>query len=141
MVSSASPATIACVSAIDCAPDSGWRRQARGCSMSDAFPPFSSQQAYVVVDVEADLRSEWTWNTKQMFVYVTVDFVTTRHPRNSVVMYSRIIQSKVRLAGTTAGERAACCNLCASLALSPRFVRRRKPRWCCTTFDSSTRTR
>lgn len=60
-------------------------------------------QAYVVLNVSADLRSEFTWNTKQLFVYVNVEFGTRKNARNSMVMWSRIIEHKVWLTGAGAG--------------------------------------
>lgn len=44
------------------------------------------------MDLAADLTSEFTWNTKQIFAYVTVDYVMPDHPRNSMVVWSAILQ-------------------------------------------------
>jgi signal peptidase complex subunit 3 len=40
----------------------------------------------------ADLRSEFTWNTKQLFVHVTVDFATQTNPINKMIIWNTIIQ-------------------------------------------------
>jgi len=39
--------------------------------------------------MEADLSSEFTWNTKQLFAYVQVEFAT---PANEMVIWKKIIQ-------------------------------------------------
>ena len=52
-------------------------------------------QAYVVLNLTADLRSEFTWNTKQLFVHVDVEFATRKNSRNQMAMWSAIIQDKV----------------------------------------------
>ena len=50
-------------------------------------------QAYLVLNVTADLRSVFTWNTKQLFLYVNVDFATPSNPGNSMVMWSQIVRA------------------------------------------------
>ena len=60
-------------------------------------------QAFIVLDLAADLRSEFTWNTKQLFVFVDVEFATKKNSRNDMVMWSAIIDSKART--RTAGWR------------------------------------
>ena len=52
-------------------------------------------QAFLVFDLKADLRSEYTWNTKQLFVYATVDFESAKSPLNQMMFWSDIIQRKV----------------------------------------------
>jgi hypothetical protein len=66
-------------------------------------------QAYVVLNLTADLRSEFTWNTKQLFVHVDVEFATRKNARNQMAMWSAIIQDKVCALGwLTLCWMAAC---------------------------------
>ena len=60
-------------------------------------------QAYVVLNLTADLRSEFTWNTKQLFVFANVEFATPKNARNQMVMWSAIIEDKVGCARRLAG--------------------------------------
>ena len=57
------------------------------------------RQAYIVLDLKADLRSEFSWNTKQLFVYVGAQFGTRKNARNDMVLWSSIIEDKVGRAG------------------------------------------
>lgn len=54
-------------------------------------------QAHIVLNLTADLRSEFTWNTKQLFVFVNFEFATRKNVRNEMVMWSAIVEDKVRL--------------------------------------------
>ncbi len=62
-------------------------------------------QAYIILNLAADLRSEFTWNTKQIFAYVNIEFETDKNKENQMVMWSAIIQKAVRslLAGPCTG--------------------------------------
>ena len=53
-------------------------------------------QAYIILNLTADLRSEFTWNTKQIFAYVNIEFETAKNKENQMVMWSAIIQKPVR---------------------------------------------
>ena len=48
-----------------------------------------------MVKLDADVRDEFTWNTKQLFMFLTVDYATPSKPSNQLVMWSKIILSKV----------------------------------------------
>jgi hypothetical protein len=52
-------------------------------------------QAYVVLNLTADLRSEFTWNTKQLFVFVNVLFETPTNAASEMVAWSSIVKDKV----------------------------------------------
>lgn len=56
-------------------------------------------QAHIVLNLTADLRSEFSWNTKQIFVYVNFDFSTQKNARNQMVMWSAILEDKARAHG------------------------------------------
>lgn len=47
-----------------------------------------------MLSLVADLRSEFTWNTKQLYVHVDVDFSTPQTSVNRMVMWNTIIQLK-----------------------------------------------
>ncbi|KAL8283984.1 hypothetical protein RQP46_005097 [Phenoliferia psychrophenolica] len=53
-------------------------------------------------DLTADLSPLFHWNTKQVIVYLVADYATPKHPRNSVVVWDRIIRtskySKINIA-------------------------------------------
>lgn len=51
-------------------------------------------QAALDIKMEADLRKEFSWNTKQLYVYVMIEYATDRHPHNEMVIWNRIIQNK-----------------------------------------------
>lgn len=57
---------------------------------------FGHDRAYVVLNLTADLRSEFTWNTKQLFVWVEVSFATPKNVDNRMVIWSSIIEDKER---------------------------------------------
>jgi signal peptidase complex subunit 3 len=50
--------------------------------------------ALLTFDLKADFRPLWTWNTKQLFIYVVVNYETEVHKVNQVVIWDRIIQQK-----------------------------------------------
>eukprot|EP00298_Acanthocystis_sp_HF-20_P025255 c37098_g1_i1.p1 GENE.c37098_g1_i1~~c37098_g1_i1.p1 ORF type:complete len:167 (+),score=52.86 c37098_g1_i1:34-534(+) len=51
-------------------------------------------EAYVQFDINADLRSFFTWNTKQLFVYVVAEYKTDNAVRNEVVLWDDIITNE-----------------------------------------------
>jgi signal peptidase complex subunit 3 len=55
--------------------------------------PRLPMQARMWIDLSVDLRNEFTWMTKQLFLYVTVDFETPDNRFNQMVMWSHIITS------------------------------------------------
>jgi len=52
-----------------------------------------NDRAWIVLDIDADLRSIFNWNTKQVYMYVTVDFSTKRNWLNRVTVFDRIAES------------------------------------------------
>lgn len=51
-------------------------------------------KALLNIELHADLRPEFSWNTKQLYVYVTVEFATEKSPFNEMVIWNRIIENK-----------------------------------------------
>jgi len=48
-----------------------------------------------VVKLDADVRDEFTWNTKQLFMFLSVEYATPANPNSQLVMWSKIILGKV----------------------------------------------
>ena len=56
------------------------------------LPPFCvAGQAILSLSLDADLRSAFSWNTKQLFVFLSADYETEAHGVNQVVLWDRII--------------------------------------------------
>eukprot|EP01112_Ceratiomyxa_fruticulosa_P003177 TRINITY_DN1354_c0_g2_i1.p1 TRINITY_DN1354_c0_g2~~TRINITY_DN1354_c0_g2_i1.p1 ORF type:complete len:170 (-),score=14.34 TRINITY_DN1354_c0_g2_i1:360-869(-) len=53
-----------------------------------------SEQALLTFDLKADLSKLFHWHTKQLFCYVTVEYVSTKNVVNQVVVWDQIIQTK-----------------------------------------------
>ncbi len=54
-------------------------------------------QAWLSVNLEADLRSVFSWNTKQLFVAVVASFSTPKNHVNEAVIWTDIIAEKVSM--------------------------------------------
>jgi len=54
----------------------------------------SQDQALLALKLDADLRSVFSWNTKQLFVYVQAEYTTPENSVNQVVLWDKIIQKK-----------------------------------------------
>merc|ERR1712046_16634 len=48
-------------------------------------------QAILSLQIDADLRSVFNWNVKQLFVYVTAEYETDANVLNQVVVWDQII--------------------------------------------------
>ncbi|CAI5509310.1 unnamed protein product [Closterium sp. Naga37s-1] len=57
--------------------------------------PFQgNDEAVLTLNITANLTSVFTWNTKQLFVFVTADFSTPKHPLNQVSLWDAIVEHK-----------------------------------------------
>lgn len=54
----------------------------------------SADRARLGIDLDVDLRNEFTWLTKQLFVYVTVEFETAANQLNQVAVWTHIIEDQ-----------------------------------------------
>lgn len=54
-------------------------------------------------DLEADLRSVFSWNTKQLFVFLQAEYETEENGVNQIVLWDNIVEKKVRRQGLDAG--------------------------------------
>lgn len=51
-------------------------------------------QAAIAMKLNADLTSAFSWNTKQLFVFVQAEYETPENKVNQVVLWDRIIERK-----------------------------------------------
>ena len=51
-------------------------------------------QAVLDVGVKADLRNQFTWNTKQLYVYVMAEFASPDNPHNEMIVWNKIIRNQ-----------------------------------------------
>ena len=51
-------------------------------------------RALLSFDIDADLRSVFNWNTKQLFCFVVAEYETSSNAVNQVVMWDKIVQRK-----------------------------------------------
>uniref|UniRef100_A0A061R218 Signal peptidase complex subunit 3 n=1 Tax=Tetraselmis sp. GSL018 TaxID=582737 RepID=A0A061R218_9CHLO len=56
--------------------------------------PSGNDEAYVVMDLQADLRSVFSWNTKQLFLFINVEYETNKNQLNQVVVFDKIVQTR-----------------------------------------------
>ncbi|GAX76117.1 hypothetical protein CEUSTIGMA_g3560.t1 [Chlamydomonas eustigma] len=54
----------------------------------------SREQAVITFDLDADLRSVFSWNSKQIFIFVRADYYSDEGKLNQVVLWDSIIQQK-----------------------------------------------
>ena len=53
------------------------------------------EEAVIAFDLHADLRSCFSWNTKQLFVYVQVSFLSAGgSDSNSIVVWDKVLRSR-----------------------------------------------
>lgn len=57
-------------------------------------PNARNDQAVLALDIAADLRSVFTWNTKQVFAFVCAEYQTPQNAFNQVSLWDRIIERK-----------------------------------------------
>jgi signal peptidase complex subunit 3 len=51
-------------------------------------------RAMLSFDINADLRSVFNWNTKQLFCFVVVEYKSKSNELNQVVVFDKIVQKK-----------------------------------------------
>ena len=69
------------------------RTQDRAAARADRAPQSrrGHDQAILTLGIDADLRSVWNWNVKQLFVYVTAEYETEANVLNQVVVWDTIV--------------------------------------------------
>ncbi|KAM7272581.1 hypothetical protein ACFE04_027244 [Oxalis oulophora] len=66
-------------------------------SFTDNFnsaTPSAQVQVSLTLNITADLQSLFTWNTKQLFVFVAAEYETSKNSLNQVSLWDAIIPSK-----------------------------------------------
>lgn len=53
-----------------------------------------NDQAYLSIKVDADLRSVFSWNTKQVFAFIQAEYETEKNKLNQVVLWDTIIEKQ-----------------------------------------------
>ncbi|KAJ3218092.1 Signal peptidase complex subunit [Dinochytrium kinnereticum] len=53
-----------------------------------------AELATIHFNMDADMTELFNWNTKQLFVFVVVDYATKTHGTNQIVIWDNIITSK-----------------------------------------------
>ena len=56
--------------------------------------PNGNDEVSLTLNISADLQSLFTWNTKQVFVFVAADYETPKNALNQVSLWDGIIPSK-----------------------------------------------
>ncbi|MFS8018797.1 putative signal peptidase I [Helianthus anomalus] len=56
------------------------------------YLPF--MQVAITLNISADLQSLFTWNTKQVFVFLAAEYSTPKNTLNQVSLWDRIIPTK-----------------------------------------------
>lgn len=59
-----------------------------------AGPYSGNDEVGLVLDVSADLTSIFTWNTKQLFVFICAEYETPNNSLNQVSLWDRVIEHK-----------------------------------------------
>ncbi|KAF8597499.1 signal peptidase 22 kDa subunit [Ceratobasidium sp. AG-I] len=62
--------------------------------VSRAYSKKEQDVAFFRFDAQADLSSLFTWNTKQLFVYMVAEYTNEKGMNNEVVMWDRIVRRK-----------------------------------------------
>lgn len=53
-------------------------------------------QAWIAVNLTADLQDSFTWNTRQIYLWLTAEYQTEKNHLNQAVFWNWIIESKVK---------------------------------------------
>ena len=53
-----------------------------------------NDEAHLAFEIDADLTSVFSWNTKQLFVWLAAEYSTPKHVKSSVSVWDRIVESK-----------------------------------------------
>ena len=56
-----------------------------------------AKSAVLKFDLDVELSKLFTWNTKQIFVYIVAEYKTKKHPTNKVVIWDTVIDQADRM--------------------------------------------
>ena len=65
-----------------------------------------------MVDLKADFSDEFSWNTKQIFLFLTVEYASRAKPVNQLTMWSRILHKVCQVYSFRAGALIVCTLAC-----------------------------
>lgn len=93
-------------------------------------------QAIISLQIDADLRSIFNWNVKQLFVYVTAEYETDANVCTALPQYTaHSPRCALQLAHLMPHSAVALMLICPSPLCAPP-ARRRSTRWSCGTRSS-----
>ncbi|KAI9299149.1 signal peptidase 22 kDa subunit [Neoconidiobolus thromboides FSU 785] len=76
-----------------------------GGHYSDSYLKDPADFVSAKMDINADFSSLFNWNTKQIFVYVVVDYGNKNFTENKVVVWDRIIRNKKKSEVKVRGQK------------------------------------
>ena len=98
-----------------------------------------NDEAHLAFEIDADLTSVFSWNTKQLFVWLAAEYATPKYVESSVSVWDRIVESKeeahlvlpfvrnkYKLVDNGAGLRGNVVNLTMGWQIMPRVGLLRK---------------
>lgn len=74
-------------------------------------------QAWIAVNLTANLQDSFTWNTRQIYLWLTAEYKTGKNQLNQAVFWNWIIESKVSIWTFEASHSIA--SLCISANACP----------------------
>ncbi|KAJ2377031.1 Signal peptidase complex subunit [Coemansia sp. RSA 2603] len=54
----------------------------------------NAEYARLTFDLDADLTSMFNWNTKLLYAFITVDYLSTDFSTNTIVIWDRLVRNK-----------------------------------------------
>ncbi len=58
------------------------------------FKNYNADQIKFDFDLSVDVRSEYSWNVNQLYLFVVATYETSKNSRNEIVVYDRIVRDK-----------------------------------------------
>ena len=58
------------------------------------FKNYKADQVKFDIDLSVDVRSEYSWNVNQLYLFVTATYETSKNSRNEIVVFDKIIRDK-----------------------------------------------
>jgi signal peptidase complex subunit 3 len=58
------------------------------------FKNYNADQVKLDIDLSVDLRSEYSWNVNQLYLFVVAYYETSKNTRNEIVVFDKIVSDK-----------------------------------------------
>jgi signal peptidase complex subunit 3 len=58
------------------------------------FKNYNAEQVKFDLDISVDLRTEYSWNVNQLYLFVVASYETAKNTRNEVVVFDKILREK-----------------------------------------------